>query len=125
LPVKPTTGTMLTALGMLIAALTTVIVLVNEGRHHLGDHQMHLDPASGLPWGGKVQYESKDEAKQAHIEIEAHLEKKLDSTHERLGGELIKVLGGKVKYERWQQTKAAEKEAKTPTSVMPALPPPG
>jgi hypothetical protein len=123
LPVKPTTGTLLTAVGMLVAALTTVIVLVTEGRHHLNDNTRHLDQNSGLGWGGKVQYESKDEARTAHTEIETRLEKKLDSTHERLGGELIKVLGGPAKYERWKQTKAAEKEAKVPASVMPPLPP--
>jgi hypothetical protein len=121
MPVRFSVGTWLTAVGMIVAALSVVTYLIAEGRYHLQDERRHVDPHTGVGWGAANEFETKSEAKAARIEAAESLELKLDDAHQRLEGELIKVLGGPAKYERWQR---ARPFPKLPTAVS-ADPPNG
>lgn len=127
IPVRLSLGTWLSLLGSLVTAIAVSAFFVARTELHRGDAQRHLNPESGIGWGVYSQFETREEAKAERKASVEQIEATMDQKHFEMQGELIRVLGGTVKYRRWeeeQKRKADQKRkaGQTPTQTAPIAP---
>ncbi len=110
MPVRLSLGTWVSLLVAMLTVMATGAYFVASTKLHQTDNQRHLNPTDGAGWGASADFETRDEAREAR----ADAVKAMDKSHEKLKGDLIRVLGTKVKY--------VPRRRRIPTSTLPVVP---
>jgi len=114
IPVRLSLGTWALLIGGFVSIAGTAALFVVQAQTHRDDHRVHLDPKEGIGWGSRSMFETRMEAAKARYDFSEDLKRTQKIQHEEMQGELIRVLGGRVKYNQWREAKS-----QVPTSVAP------
>jgi len=91
LRVRPTLGTMITAIAMIVSILGGGAYFYWGVRTHHDNLQVHV-PQSGIPWGVQAQFETRKEAKRSRTELVSEIRKVMKSDHDQLREDIVKAL---------------------------------
>jgi len=116
IPVRLSLGTWIVLLSTLLGILGTGTLFVVQTREHTGDQQRHLDSATGIGWGAHVHFESRADAKAERDRVMATVERQLALQQ----AELIRVLGGRAKFDQWRRERPALTAEADAPAEMPA-----
>jgi hypothetical protein len=83
LRVRPTWGSMVTAIGILISLIGAAAFMYWETRSHIASAQKHLR-TDGIGWGVPAAFESRDDAKQARDEMIKQINERIYSETRKL-----------------------------------------